>query len=257
MNLFHRAKPAGRYGWRPQLPDVRDHSLTVVHEDPLPSKVDLRPQCPPVVDQGQLGSCTANAIAGALGFDQIAQGLPVVPLSRLFIYYGERVMEHTVRQDAGAMIRDGIKVVAKSGAPAESTWPYDISRFTRRPSARAYLEAKAHRAVEYASPAQTFDAMRGTLASGRPIVIGFTVYESFESASVAATGLVPMPGWREQVLGGHAVLIVGYDDMAGRWIVRNSWGTGWGDGGYFHMPYAYFTDAGLSSDLWVVRTIST
>src|SRR5262249_51216165 len=148
----------------------------------LPNKVDLRPQCPPVYDQGQLGSCTANAIGAALQFDQIKQGQQSFAPSRLFIYYNERVMEHTVNDDAGAMIRDGIKSVAKLGAPPEvPDWPYVISKFKTKPPAIAYTHALKYQAILYQRLVQNLDQLKGCLAAGFPFVFGIAVYESFES----------------------------------------------------------------------------
>jgi C1A family cysteine protease len=224
----------------------------------LPSKVDLRPNCPPVYDQGQLGSCTGNAIAGAVQFDREKQKLkPDFVPSRLFIYYGERVIEGTVNSDAGAQIRDGIKVVAKQGVPPETDWPYDITKFADKPPPKAFTDALKDLAVSYSRVAQNLGQMKGCLASGFPFVFGFTVYDSFESQQVAQTGVVPMPASGESVLGGHAVVAVGFDDGQQRFIVRNSWGTGWGMQGYFTIPYAYLTDTGLASDFWTIRLIKS
>jgi C1A family cysteine protease len=98
--------------------------------------------------------------------------------------------------------------------------------------------------------------MRGCLAAGYPFVFGFTVYSSFEGQEVAKTGVVSMPTPDEQVVGGHAVLAVGYDDASQAFIVRNSWGAGWGQEGYFTMPYAYLTTRALSSDFWTIRIVT-
>jgi C1A family cysteine protease len=252
-----------RYGWKPDLPDQRDllYAAPFTAVTALPTKVDLRKGCPPVYDQGHLGSCTANAIGGGFQFDQIKEGLKSVVPSRLFIYYNERDMEGTVDQDSGAYIRDGIKSVNKLGVCPETMWPYDGSlfppnpRLTLKPSAACYTEAKKHTAVQYARVPRTEQQMKGCLASGYPFVYGFTVYESFESSQVAKTGVVPMPKSGEEVLGGHAVLAVGYDDPSRRFIVRNSWGTGWAIKGYFTVPYAYLLDANLSDDFWTIRLV--
>jgi C1A family cysteine protease len=164
-------------------------------------------------------------------------------------------MEGTVDQDSGAMIRDGIKSVAKLGVCSEDTWGYDIGRFTERPPSEAFIEAKAHQATVYRRVLQVLHQMQGCLASGTPFVFGFSVYQSFESEEVAKTGVVPMPARSEKLLGGHAVLAVGYDDASQRFLVRNSWGTGWGLGGYFTMPYAYVTNSSLASDFWAVYAV--
>lgn len=247
----------GRYGWIPDLPDARDRWYKAPRRaGPLPKSVDLRGQCPPVYDQGQLGSCTANAIGAAVQFDQKKQNLAqtFVP-SRLFIYYNERALEGTVSTDSGAMIRDGIKAVASEGVCPEPMWPYDETRFADRPAAQCYKVGSTHPAVAYSRIAQDLGQMKACLAAGYPFVFGFTVYESFESEDVAQTGVAPMPGSAEVSLGGHAVMAAGYDDASGRFLVRNSWGTDWGMGGYFTMPYAYLADSNLADDFWTIRVV--
>jgi len=246
---------ANKYGWIPDLPDHRDLKyVSLMSVDTLPVSVDLRPYCPPIYDQGNLGSCTANAISAAIEFDQFKQKLkfPFVP-SRLFIYYNERVIEGSVKSDSGAMIRDGIKTVAKQGAPPEKYWPYIESKFRKKPTATSYKKATYYTVTKYQSVGQTVDEMKACLSSGFPFVFGFTVYESFESQTVAQTGIVSMPTPNESVLGGHAVLCVGYNDATQRFIVRNSWGDSWGQHGYFEMPYAYLANPDLSDDFWVVN----
>lgn len=248
-----------RFGWLPDFPDQRDflYAAPPVFLRALPEKVDLRAECPPVYDQGQLGSCTANAIGGALQFDQMKEKLPEVFVpSRLFIYYNERVMEGSVSSDSGAMLRDGIKTVAKQGSCPERMWPYEIAKFKTKPPRSCYTEAAKHTAVSYQRLVQTLSQMKGCLASGYPFVFGFTVYESFETQTVAKTGLVPMPKNNEKVLGGHAVGAVGYDDRKGTFLCRNSWGSSWGMKGYFTMPYAYLTDTGLAADFWTIRVVA-
>jgi C1A family cysteine protease len=253
LSIKKSAKRAG-YGWMPDLPDQRDILYSAVRAVPkkLPSSMDLRPTCSPVENQGNLGSCTGNALAGALEFLERKDKVRFVNLSRLFIYYNERVIEHSVKSDSGAMIRDGIKTLNKQGVCSEKKWPYVISRFTVKPGAACYKEALDHQILAY-QRILTLDQMRACLAQGFPFVFGFTVYESFESQQVAKTGVVNMPKSGERVLGGHAVLAVGYQDSAKRFIVRNSWGTGWGMKGYFTIPYAYLTDRNLSDDFWTIQ----
>jgi C1A family cysteine protease len=252
------ARTNKKFGWVPDLPDHRDlmYSAPARVVTALPPKADLRSKCPPVVDQGNLGSCTANAIGSAHRFNQMKQSQAnhFMP-SRLFIYYNERVMEGTVNEDAGAMIRDGIKSISKLGVCPEKLWPYQIAKFATKPLAACYKEALKHQAISYQRVLQSLAQMKGCLASGYPFVFGFTVYESFQSAAVAKTGTVPMPSQGEGVVGGHAVLAVGYDDTKQRFIVMNSWGTGWGAKGYFTFPYGYLTDSDLSDDLWTIRTV--
>lgn len=221
----------------------------------LPPSVDLTSQMPAVYDQGQLGSCTANALSAAFEFDLMRQGLTDYMPSRLFVYYNERSIEGTVSTDSGAQIADGVKTLASDGVCAESEWPYDIAKFTDRPPAKAYADAKAVRVLTYHTVDQSEVAIKAALAAGFPVVIGFTVYDSFESGEVEKTGVVPMPGPDESQLGGHAVVVVGYDDESRRFRVRNSWGSGWGQSGYFTMPYAYLTDPDLASDFWTLATV--
>ncbi len=255
-----RPSSHGGYGWVRDLPDTRDHLYAaplMSLKRGLPPSVDLRPKCPPVYDQGQLGSCTANGIGAAIEFDQRKQGVKEFTPSRLFIYYNERVIEGSVSQDSGAQIRDGVKSVAKLGAPPETDWPYDISKFTEKPPTNAYRDALKDVVTSYSRVTHNLTNMQGCLADGYPFVFGFTVYESFESAKVAKTGIVPMPAPGEQVLGGHCVMAVGYDDKQRRFIVRNSWGPKWGIAGYFLMPYEYLINPDLATDFWTLRSVSS
>ena len=242
------------YGWLPDLPDQRDFLYAKTFRVPavLPAKVDLRAHCPPVENQGQLGSCTANALVGALEFLELKAQQTLVGLSRLFVYYNERVIEHTTKHDDGAMLRDGIKSLAKQGVCAESIWPYVIKKFAVRPPPACYAQAKKYTISSYHRLAST-DEMRACLADGFPFVFGFSVYESFESDALAKSGVLNMPKAKERMVGGHAVCAVGYDDATRRFIVRNSWGADWGKQGYFTMPYAYLADRDLSDDFWTVR----
>ena len=258
------ARKIKRYGWIPDLPDHRDFTYAAPRRvvESLPPSIDLRGQCPDVYDQGDLGSCTGNAIAGALEFDMMKQGETPATPSRLFIYYNERVMEHTVGSDAGAAIRDGIKSVAKQGACLEGqpgdappAWPYVIGSFAAAPPRACYADAKNHKSISYQSITQNLADMKGCVAEGYPMIFGFAVFEAFESAAVKQTGNVPMPGSNDKTIGGHAVLAVGYDDEERVFIVRNSWGPDWGDHGYCYMPYAYLLDNNYADDFWTIRSV--
>lgn len=243
------------YNWVPDRPDHRDFDWLEhgekIRGNSLPARADLRILMSPVEDQGNLGSCTANAFAGNLEFLANRAG-KTFDASRLFIYWNERAAEGTVGEDSGAIIRDGIKTLAKFGVCDEPLWPYVIRKFKQKPPAPAYKAALARKIQKYIR-CRTLYETRACLAAGFPVVFGFTVYESFESDKVARTGVVPMPSKDEQVLGGHAVLAVGYDDKHKQLLVRNSWGPKWGQHGYFAMPYDYVANPDLADDFWSVR----
>lgn len=247
------ARRVQRYRWIPDLPDQRDllYTAPTPFQRGIPTKADLSKECPPVYDQGQLGSCTANAISVAIEFAQKKKLMP----SSLFIYYNERTMEGTVNSDCGAQIRDGIKSVATQGAPLERFWPYEIDKFRDAPSPEAEAAAKSDLAILYRRLIQDLNTMKGCLASGNPFVFGFTVYESFEGATVAKTGVLQMPALKEKTVGGHAVMAVGYDDNKQTFLVRDSWGPKWGEKGYFTIPNAYLTSNRLASDFWTIRGV--
>jgi len=244
------------YGWLPDLPDHRDFRYAAIRprRARLPRKVDLRALCSPVENQRDLGSCTANALVGALEFLERKQGRAVRDLSRLFVYYNERALEGTVDEDSGAFLRTGIKTLVKLGVCEETKWPYVIARFRKKPTAACFRQAKQHQLLSY-HRLDTLADMRSCLADGFPFVFGFTVFTAFESARVEKSGVLNMPGRREVDLGGHAVLAVGYDDSQQRVLVRNSWGARWGLRGYFTMPYAYVSSRDLADDFWTVRAV--
>jgi C1A family cysteine protease len=246
-----------RFGWRPDTPDLRDKpsAVSVRAVSRLPANVDLstRPYMPHVYDQGELGSCTGNAIAAGFAFDLGKQGLKTFNPSRLAIYYDERVIERTTREDAGAEIRDGMKVIAKTGAAPESIWPYQISKFGDKPPGAYYEAAKQHACVLYERVPQAETAIKSVLASGLPIVFGVTVYDSFDSDAAAVSGNIPMPKKTEKSLGGHAILMTGYTKNRVRF--RNSWGASWGKKGYGTLPMDYVLNDDLSSDFWTIQIV--
>ena len=240
------------YGWKPQLPDLRDRQFNRPSVAALPAKVDLRPNMPAVYDQGQLNSCTANAIAGAIEYEKMRQVGPAEVPSRLFIWYNERALEGTISSDVGAYLRDGMKAVNTEGACPESIWPYEAAMFAHHPPKRCYSASAKDLALQYEA-IQTLNDLKSALSLDLAVAFGFTVYESFESQAVANTGIMPMPQAGERQVGGHAVLAVGYDDAATQVICRNSWAVSWGIQGYFYMPYEYLTGPGKVNDASVVN----
>lgn len=248
-------------GWIPDIPDVRDFKLStrgvIKRQEALPEYVDLRPGFPAAYDQGEIGSCTGQAISGAYSYLKAKQ-LNVSPEfipSALFIYYNERAIENTIHSDRGASLRTGMKTVNADGVCKVETWPYLIENFAVTPHDQAYIEATDNQALQYERVDRTLYDMRKLLAEGFPFVFGFAVYDSFYSDEVKNTGIMPLPKHDERMLGGHAVVAVGYDDSRQSFIVRNSWGTNWGVDGYFYMPYVYTIDGQLSMDFWVMTLV--
>ena len=257
------ARKIKKYGWIPDLPDARDRKFLAPNNFltrlTLPSSVDLRAKMPAIYDQGELGSCTANAVSGICQYTEMNEGAvakqPVVQPSRLFVYFNTRVLEGTWQTDSGASISDTMKSINKWGYAPEALWPYNIAKFNIPPVIPAYAKAWWYKTINYLSVQQDAIQLKSALSLGYPIAFGFTVYDSFESQAVANTGIVPMPNInKENVLGGHAVILCGYDDSKNWFIVRNSWGTSWGAAGYCYMPYTYILDADLASDFWLVKT---
>lgn len=277
-----------KLGWLPDVPDKRDIPFTAVFRVPrkLPARADLREGCSPVEDQENLGSCTAQALVGALEFlelrallspsdeskianppsplktarGHLAQSADVAKskisrfrdLSRLFVYYNERAVIGTVQEDSGAMLRTGIKTLKAQGVCREALWPYAIRRFAARPSEACYAEAADHQVTAY-QRLNTLNEMKACLAMNLPFVFGFAVYEHVMSADVARTGQIRLPGKSERMLGGHAVMAVGYHDRTRMILFRNSWGAAWGQAGYGQMPYAYLESRELSDDFWCIQ----
>lgn len=254
------------YGMRPDTADQRDLLFEMEHPllmaAPIADQVDLRASLhmPPVWDQGQLGSCVAHGVGANFQylFSKTVGGKGYKP-SRLAIYYAARQIENTVNEDAGCEIRDGIKAVATLGAAHESLWPYKISKFAKKPSARVLTDGTKHLALKYARVVNEPNdlQMAASLSGGLPVVIGISVYESFESDDVAKTGNVPLPEHGEQMLGGHCMLAIGYRTEAKErvYLVRNSWSATWGDAGHCWIPASYLINSDLASDFWAISGV--
>jgi C1A family cysteine protease len=268
-------------GWLPDWPDIRDYTaehaciaplLARAHmrapRKKLPAKADLREWCPPIEDQGQLGSCTANAgVALVEYFERRASGKHV-DASRLFLYKATRNLLK-LKGDTGAYLRTTMGALVLFGVPPEQFWPYEEKGFDKEPPAFCYAFAANYNAMSYFSldppgtkPAELIERIKTYVAGGVPSMFGFTVYTSIEQAG--ADGAIPFPGAKEKVAGGHAIVAVGYDDAkkiknaergskqtVGAFLIRNSWGEGWGDAGYGWLPYDYVS-AGLAEDWWTL-----
>ena len=256
FKLFKKKKTINvKFGWKQDKPDSRDFKfkITIPHE--LPSMVDLRNLCPPIYNQGGIGSCTANALGGAFQFEQIKQKKKDFIPSRLFIYYNERAMEGSINEDSGAMIRDGIKTMVKDGVCPETMWEYIENKFKTKPNDDCYKAALDNQVLEYLRINPSLYEIKHCLNDGYPISFGFMIFDSFMSSDVSRTGVAKLPKSNERCIGGHAVLAVGYDDSKEALIVRNSWGNEWGIDGYFYLPYGYITTPGLSNDFWTIRLV--
>jgi C1A family cysteine protease len=248
-------------GWRPDMPDPRDRALSVPENFALPAAVDLRPKCPPVVDQGSLGSCTANAGATAMAFLG-KRANHSRSYSRLFLYAMTRIIEGTpLSEDSGAEIRDVMKALSTYGIPLEEDWPYDTSRYTVKPSEAVMATALEHKALMYYRCPNLY-TLKASLFQGFPVSFGFAVPDNMMTDECANTGIVLPPARGESFSGGgHAVLAVGYDinfecgNQRGAVLCQNSWGTGWGIQGYFWLPMTFWSGnlGALATDCWTIR----
>jgi C1A family cysteine protease len=263
----------GALGWRRDLPDFRDYTpetelvkavitksqALMATKKAQPTSIDLRQWCSPIEDQEALGSCTANAGAGLVEYFERRAFGHHLDASRLFLYKVTRNLLGWVG-DQGAYLRDTMKALVLAGVPPEHYWPYDITAFDDEPSAFCYAFAQNYKAIVYyrldptgESTEQVLKNVKQSLAAGLPSMFGFTVYSSFPG--IGQGGDIPFPQAGDTVLGGHAVDAVGYDDRKqiqgerGALLIRNSWGTDWGEDGYGWMPYAYI-EQGIAVDFW-------
>lgn len=260
-------------GWQPDLPDVRDYTAETpavkavlaksrglqAPTSSLPKAIDLSSSCSPIEDQGDLGSCTAQAGVGLFEYYQRRAYGRHIDGSRLFLYKATRNLLGFTG-DTGAYLRSTMGGMRLFGVPPESYWPYQIQRFDDEPPAFCYAFGASFQAVKYyrldpygSRQQEVLDNVKRWLAAGLPSMFGFTVYNSIWDAE---NGHIPFPGPGDYVDGGHAIVAVGYDDNMkignspkGAFKIRNSWGTGWGQKGYGWMPYEYVL-AGLADDFW-------
>jgi C1A family cysteine protease len=269
-----------RFGWIPDYPDMRDYTenhekmrpmlrtIPSREDKPLPVKVDLRKWCSPVEDQEDLGSCTANAVAAAVEYSERKTTGKHLDASRLFLYKVTRNLMKTTG-DTGGFLKSALGALVLFGMPPEEYWPYETKNFDIEPNSFCYAFAQNYRCISYfrhdpngTSPEEVLTSVKQYLVNSIPSVFGFTVYQSIQTQEVAKTGCIPFPYVKEKILGGHAIIAVGYDDKkkipsaagrgtAGALLIRNSWGEGWGEAGYGWLPYEYVLQ-GLAIDWWSV-----
>lgn len=253
---------------QPDEPDVRDYGVTFstpsfigkllkASSAPIPPPmVDMRPQCPPIENQGLIGSCSAFATCVCHEIKQAqAKKLPII-LSKLFTYYHARKAINKQDEDSGSHLRDNVKSLGTLGSPPQSAYPYDTKRWKDEPALTLHELARPNRINLYARVQQVQAQLEACLADGNPIICGLMLYQSFYNrGGVARTGLITIPNIKNEAFrGGHAVAIVGYDQRRKLYLMRNSWGTGWGQKGYAWIPYAYVHDKRLCFDLWMIKS---
>jgi hypothetical protein len=228
----------------------------------LPSSLDISSRMGPQLDQMSLGACGPNTAAESIDCDEIAENIsPLVPPSRLFIYYATRDIMGTTDQDSGVDNRSMLKALATYGYCPESMWPYadDATTFTTKPSAACYQAALANRITNYLAVPVVLDQMKASIYLGHSVIFGFEVFQQIMSSQAAQTGVLTTPASTDNSIGGHDVSLVGWDDSTQMFKFRNHWMNGpgqpWGDNGYGYIPYAYATSANWVSDLWVINAV--
>lgn len=246
-----------KFGYIPDALDFRDFNYGAVVDTTrkLPKAVDLTNLMPPVYHQGNSSSCVAQAVAAAMYYNFVKNNVTPEALSRLFIYYNTRAMENSIDLDQGCQIRNAIKSVANIGAPNEKLWPFIPVRYKDKPVQKAYDHAKTNLVSSYSRVNQNLYELKYCLASGYPVVFGIAVYTSFTFSTVEKTGIVYLPKKGEKLLGGHAIVLTGYNDDTKRFTFRNSYGTSWGNKGYGTISYDYVTSQNLADDFWVIKNV--
>jgi C1A family cysteine protease len=259
-NTWSTTPPTRKYGWKkPEVHTRQLRLLTAISAETMPPSVDLRSQFSfPVFDQGLLGSCVANATCAALGLAMTRAAIKDASIrSRLFVYFNARAIEGDIHTDTGTTIEAGVSAIKKSGACPEADWPYYINRFTQLPPKTCYDSGAVCKYIDSHQVSQNLIQLKQALINGSVICFGFMAFMSLESPETTKTGIVPMPDpAKEQCLGGHAIVLVGYQEDQKRFIFRNSWGIAWGDQGYGYMPYDYVLNPMLSGDFWIIDKLN-
>lgn len=245
-------------GYRYAAPRPGTKTFTASARSNLPRRVDLRPFMTDVENQEDTNSCAANAVAGAYEYLMKRHlGEEAYDVSRLFIYYNGRAVDGVEHEDEGSVIGSLIESLKEHGACSEETWPFDGELVNEQPNDEAYQEASGFLIEDTAVVPTRLDAWKNALAEGYPIIFGISLFRSFDNQR--RPGLVPMPSPREssrESHGGHAMLAVGYSDADRVFIVRNSWGTDWGDDGYCYIPYDYLLNERFNNgDSWIIRRV--
>lgn len=243
-----------KWGYKKDPEDKRDWKYKVPFRYALPPFVDLRGLCTPVEDQGDLGSCVAFATVGAFEYLDFADG-NWNDYAQLFQYYNCRFIDGNVNEDTGSYLRTGLKAFNQYGCCTSALWPYLTYRFAEKPPQSAYDEASGYKSIAYyriPDPPVDLTAIKAALVDGLPVSFGTWVFQNFYR--IASDGILPPLLDADDFLGGHAMLIVGYDEAKQWFIVRNSWGQAWGDNGYLYMPYDYLSKFG--SDFWVLQKVA-
>jgi len=240
-------------GWIPDKVDPRDFKYSALLKAPgiFKDEVDLRSVSPAIYSQGATNSCVGNAVGASIDFYYTKLGYPHSDPSRLFIYFNGRDLDGTPYEDIGCTIRNSIKGVVKLGVCSEESWPYIISNVIMRPYQTCYDEAISNKVSSYYRMDYVIDDFKQCLSEGFPFTIGVRVFENFPMST--ETGIIPMPSGK--ILGGHAMLVVGYISSIKMFIVRNSWGPLWGENGYGFIPFEYVLNNGWAGDFWTIRSL--
>ena len=262
---FYSSTPPRIYNWR-RGKNLDIHKFVSFKTTAYSTKVDLTKSMkfPAVYDQQTIGSCTSNAICTAYQFDLLNhltmskdfnKSMDTFSPSRLYLYYKERSNYNNQVQDNGACIYTGINILQTEGVCSEEKWPYDVSKVNECPPKECDDDAYIHRSIEHRRVSQNLTSIKNCIENHFPVVFGMDVFESFEQLSTDNQFIVSFPQKDEKKLGGHAVIIVGFDDQTKLFKVRNSWGENWGDCGHFYIPYEYVLDESLCADFWVLSLI--